>query len=178
MEENTNVLTKLIPFVMSAHSNFVKKSADKVRRWDEKTPYFIHPLWCSMMILTEEKLSEEIRIIGSQVLAIHDINEDSSASIPSYVDERAIKIAKEMIFNDSSHEMQELSKKDILVKLFKLYDKVSNLMDSNWMNQRGREYYRARIKFCLSLVDEVEAEYGKLNIVVVAREIIRNINIE
>ncbi len=55
------------------------------------------------------------------------------------------------------------------VRLLKLYDKTSNLMEGIWMNREKRERYAA---YSLNLCDDVEKNYGELNITKIARAII------
>ncbi len=179
-------LVKLIPLVMRAHSEKAMASGDsafkvsgagrEVRMWDGKTPYFIHPLWCAMTILTEERLPENIRKLGAQVLLFHDVPEDTTEKIPDDLDEKAKEIIAEMLFENSAHELREIWGRSDLAKLFKLYDKVSNFLDASWMvKERGIEYLRERLDYILKLADFVEEKYGILNIVVMARAIVDNL---
>ena len=52
------------------------------------------------------------------------------------------------------------------VRLLKLYDKVSNLMDGSWMSSEKRAEY---IACTLRLAEDVERQWGVLNIVRIAR---------
>ena len=53
-------------------------------------------------------------------------------------------------------------------KLLKLYDKVSNLLDGNWMKTEKWNIY---VEHTLRLAGDVEHVYGTLNIVKIARAI-------
>ena len=123
---------KLANDCISAH-NFPVKPSKAVRKWDGKTPYSVHPIWCATMILHETVLAEEIRVDGSQALLFHDVLEDTLAELPSYLSDRVKKLVQDMTFESSDVEMLKVWDKPIEVKLFKLYDKVSNLMDARWM---------------------------------------------
>ena len=102
-------------------------------KWDGLTPYSVHPIWCATMILHETALAEDIRVDGSQALLFHDVLEDTLAELPNYLSERVKNLVQDMTFESSDVEMLKVWDKPIEVKLFKLYDKVSNLMDARWM---------------------------------------------
>lgn len=165
-------LEVLIQFVIKAHSEMAKDAAKTVRTWDKKTPYYIHTLWCAMTILTEENLSEAIRWLGAQVLLLHDVPEDTKVKLPAYIETEVVKYVEEMIFTSSADEMKHIWNKRGLTKLFKLYDKVSNMLDSSWMlKERGEIYYEERIEYLEKLTDFAEEGFGQLNIVVMARTV-------
>jgi len=170
--EFTEQLQKLINLTVLAHSILADKPGKSVRKFDNTTPYAIHPIWCAMTILAEENLSLEIRELGAEVLLLHDFDEDTKAGIPDYTSEKTKHLLLQMIFQDSAHEMEEIWNRDKLVVLFKLYDKVSNMMDSGWMpEERGIAYYRERIDYLCKLTDFIERTFGRLNITVMARAI-------
>jgi len=163
-----NVLTmiQLISFVMAAHAD--SQTKDPVRRWDKNTPYSIHPIWCAMTLLHETKLPEDLRVRGSQALLLHDIIEDTNAAIPQIVVPGVIALVKDMTFSSSAAEFEEIWGKSFEVKLFKLYDKTSNLMDGSWMPDEKWN------KYCVltgRLAEIAHAQYGMLNIVKIAGEI-------
>ena len=85
------------------------------------------------MILHETALAEDIRVDGSQALLFYDVLEDTLAELPNYLSDRVKKLVQDMTFESSDVEMLKVWDKPIEVKLFKLYDKVSNLMDARWM---------------------------------------------
>ena len=45
-----------IIYMAEAHRYYPAKPSKAVRKWDNKTPYFIHSLLCAAMISTETKL--------------------------------------------------------------------------------------------------------------------------
>ena len=73
-----------------------------------KTPYYIHPLWCATTLLTEEKLSEEIRRIGSQALLLHDVFEDTTAGLPEDTEDEVRRLVMDMTFNTSDQEVENI----------------------------------------------------------------------
>jgi (p)ppGpp synthase/HD superfamily hydrolase len=146
---------------MLIHRDYAKKSSNRTRKWDKKTPYSIHPLWCATTILTETSLPEDMRENGYLALLYHDVLEDTTANL-SGLPEKVNYLIKQMTFKDFSAEMRAIWTKEPDVKLLKLYDKVSNLLDGSWMNNLKRRIY---IDYTRKLAKEVEEIYGNLNIV-------------
>jgi len=164
-----NNLEMLINFIINAHNNYSINNKDAFRRWDKKTPYYIHPIWCAMTLLTEENLPEELRIKGAKVLLLHDIIEDTKAELPSYISGAVKKLVSKMTFASLEGEKAKIFNKSSFVKLLKLYDKVSNLMDSGWMSTEKRKSY---IEYTSLLLTSVENDFGELNIFSIAKTII------
>ncbi|MBU3913878.1 MAG: hypothetical protein KKE50_07360 [Nanoarchaeota archaeon] len=163
-------LPGLIQCVIFAHT-FCAKAVDKrFRKWDGKTPYYVHPLWCAMTLLTEEKLSEEIRRVGSQALLLHDMLEDTTAPLPEDTEAEVRRLVMDMTFDSSDEEVEKIWQKSGEVKLFKLYDKVSNFLDAGWMDSGRVEKY---FDYTSRLLNFVAGSYGELNIVLIGREIIK-----
>ena len=63
----------------------------------------------------------------------------------------------------------EVLNKSPEIRLLKLYDKTSNLMDGIWMDEEKRERY---VEYTSRLCQDVEQNYGELNITRIARAII------
>ena len=101
-------LQDLIQYVIYAHAFCAKTDSNRFRRWDMKTPYYIHPLWCATTLLTEEKLSEEIRRIGSQALLLHDVFEDTTAGLPKDTEDEVRRLVMDMTFNTSDQEVENI----------------------------------------------------------------------
>ncbi|MCX6791425.1 MAG: hypothetical protein NT149_00080 [Candidatus Gottesmanbacteria bacterium] len=156
-----------IDFIITAHQ-FHSKSPDKsVRLWDKKTPYSIHPVWCAMTILTETALPKNIRVNGVLTLLYHDVLEDTNVKLPSTLKPLIIKYIRDMTFSEGiTQEMEEIWDKPKEIRLFKLYDKVSNLLDATWMSDELKIKYR---EYTARLMRDVESNYGNLNIVKLAR---------
>ena len=159
-------MEKDIAYIMDAHQNCAKKPSKAVRKWDGKTPYFIHPLWCATTIATETSLEESVRNDGMQALLYHDVLEDTTKGLPEYLSDRVKGIVKDMTFEGGSEqEMKEVWNKSKEIRLFKLYDKVSNLFDGSWMDQEKRAKY---MDYTKKLCEDVKKNYGKLNITEIA----------
>lgn len=158
-----------ISYVIDAHQNHPKSSGKDVRYWDRKTPYSIHPIWCAMTLLTETKLDQDIREDGAIALLFHDILEDTTKPLPANISPRVKTLVEEMTFETSTQEWSELWNKPKEVRLYKLYDKTSNLLDATWMKPDGYKKYVALVK---RLVEDVEKNYGELNITKLARAVL------
>ncbi|MBI1979096.1 MAG: hypothetical protein HYS62_03505 [Candidatus Aenigmarchaeota archaeon] len=159
-----------LQYVIQAHGEYPLRPENATRRWDGKTPYSIHPIWCAMTLRTETSLPEELRETGSIALLYHDVLEDTKAGLPEDLPERVRHLVREMTFlGGMTQEMEEIWNKGIEIKLLKLYDKVSNLLDGSWMTADRAQQYRDHTK---RLLDEAVATYGELNIVRIARAII------
>ena len=169
------LLGGLIQYVIYAHTFCAKTEDKKFRRWDNKTPYYIHPLWCATTLSTEEKLPEKIRRVGSRALLLHDIPEDTNAALPEDTEDEVRTLVMDMTFTSSDEEMEKIWQKSSEVKLLKLYDKVSNLLDAGWMDSEKLNKY---LDYTSKLTDFVESNYGTLNIVLIGREIIKKRRLE
>lgn len=161
-------LAGFIGYSFAAHAEQPTKPSKAVRKWDGKTPYGIHPTWCAMTLLTETSLPEELRATGAQALLLHDVLEDTTAGLPQGTPDEVAKLVEGMTFASSDEEMELIWTRSQEIKLLKLYDKVSNLLDGSWMSKEKAERYAA---YLLRLCDEVEPQYGKLNIIRIARAI-------
>jgi hypothetical protein len=160
-------LSLVINTAILAHSGeHATKPSKAVRKWDGKTPYSVHPLWCAMTILCETRLSEQERELGCQVLAYHDILEDTTYQLETTPEVQAL--VQEMTFESSDAEMTEVWQRSKFVRLLKLFDKVSNLLDGSWMSVAKWNKYT---EYTLKLADDVQAGWGELNIVTIARSI-------
>ncbi len=155
-----------IQYAMQAHIYNPKTDNDTFRFWDRKTPYIIHPTWCAMTLLTETSLDEGIRINGYKALLWHDILEDTKITeLPDETPENVQSYVREMTFNSFSEEKESIWEKDKVIRLLKLYDKTSNLLDGVWMKD---EKWNGYVKFTSELSKDVLMNYGNLNIVKIA----------
>ncbi|HLC74090.1 MAG TPA: hypothetical protein VJH20_05655 [Candidatus Nanoarchaeia archaeon] len=162
--------SKDIEYIIDAHTNFATKPSKAIRKWDGQTPYYMHPIWCATTLATETTLDEKTREEGIQVLLYHDVLEDTTKELPEHLTSRVKELINHMSFSGgSAQEMEEIWTKPIEVKLYKIYDKVSNLLDGTWMDSEKRAKYEDYTK---KLCEEVIKEYKKLNILSIAREVI------
>ena len=151
-----------------AHSFYGNSPEDAVRFHDHITPYLVHPLWCAASLLQEAALPLELRKVGYIVLLWHDILEDTGLGLPNNAPPEITRLVEEMSFGSFSEERELLWTRSYEIKLFKLYDKVSNLLDGAWMKAEKWNQY---VEHTIRLANEVESTYGNLNIVKIARAI-------
>jgi hypothetical protein len=151
-----------LTYIIEAHTNHPRKQSKAFRKWDGKTPYYIHPVWCATMILTETTLPENTRQEGAQALLYHDLLEDTDKPLPDWLSDRVKGIIQDMTFpGGSAQEMQEIWTKPQVVRLYKLYDKISNLLDAYWMSEAKLAEYKV---YTSKLRQDVLERYGSLNI--------------
>lgn len=162
-------LQKHIDWVINAHQKHPKKPGNALRFWDMKTPYAIHPIWSAMTILTETRLDEKTRYNGALTLLYHDVLEDTNKKLPSSLTSEVKQQVQNMTFKDISEEMEHVWKKGNYIILLKLYDKVSNLMDSVWMKEKEAKEYK---DYTRKLCQAVLKHYGNLNITKIAEDFI------
>lgn len=155
-----------LTYIIQAHDDKSRDPRNRFRKWDRRTPFYIHPIWCASMIRQETSLSEETRIQGSQVLLYHDVLEDTEAGLPKWVSGEVKSLVYGMTFESSEDEWENLWERSREIRLLKLYDKVNNLMDGIWMKQGRRQQHLDHLK---KLCEDVEKNYGELNITRLAR---------
>jgi len=161
------IMEKDIVYIIMAHGQ--SEGVKSVRRWDHKTPYSIHPIWCATMLLHETSLPEDLRQDGSLALLYHDILEDTPFPLPCWLSERVLGLVNEMTFRSFQDEIEMIWGRSKEARLLKLYDKTSNLLDGAWMEvEKMGKYTNHTSKLC----EDVERNYGELNITKVVRAII------
>ena len=159
---------KHIEYIVNAHQNHARKQSKAFRKHDGKTPYWIHPLWCATTILTETNLDEKTKNEGAIALLYHDVLEDTTQQLPQDLEERIKYLVREMTFSSSEEEMQQVWQKPKEIRLYKLYDKVNNLLDGSWMPEEKRKKYQSYAK---RLSEDVATNYGELNITKIVNSI-------
>jgi len=158
-------MAKLIRFTFLTHAESATQLRKATRLWDHHTPYAVHPCWCAMCILQETTLPEEIRWNGYQALLLHDVLEDTTASLPDDISPEVRQLVDGMTFDSIDVEREQVWSRGKEIILLKLYDKTSNLLEGRTMYPDRRVLYLAYIR---KLIIEVRKEYGELNIVTIA----------
>ena len=151
--------------IIEAHGSNARSPSKAHRKWDCQTPYAIHPLWCATTIATETHLDTQTRLDGFTVLLYHDMLEDTTASLPLHFPNDLRPKIEMMTYESSDVEMEEVWNRPPEIRLYKLYDKVSNLLDGSWMGEERRQRY---CDYTRRLRDDVFANYGELNITRIA----------
>ena len=163
---NAEDLEKSIRYAITAHSKYPNVPENSTRKWDKKTPYSVHPIWCAMMLLTETTLPEKLREAGYQALLYHDVLEDTTAKLPEGLSSYVTNLVKDLTYRNSGAAMHEIWEKSKEVRLLKLYDGVSNLLDGIWMDKSKKI---KKFEHVRKLADDVEKNFGELNIVKIAK---------
>ena len=167
-KEFADSILNSIQFAIDAHIHNPKKQSDAVRFWDRNTPYVVHPIWCAMTLLTETTLDESIRFDGFAALLWHDVLEDTQLDLPETTPNNVKKYISDMTFMSFSDEIEGIWKRDKIIRLFKLYDKTSNLLDGTWMKDDKWNRY---VDFTNRLNEDVLSNYGELNITKIATSV-------
>ncbi len=161
-------IVESVEFIRLAHMEFPKSEHDMIRFHDRSTPYIVHPIFCAMAILAEPQLDENTRLIGYQALLFHDVLEDTTATLPTDINPEVKDLVQLMTFDSFQTECRDVWSRPPLIRLLKLYDKTSNLLDGSHMNIPK---WNAHVDFTCKLRADVEANFGELNIVKISRAI-------
>lgn len=167
-KEIADDILESIKFSVKAHAHNPKKPDDSVRFWDMNTPYIVHPIWCAMTIMTETTLPDDVRLNGCKALLWHDVLEDTLLPLPKDTSEEVSFLVNQMTFESFAQEKEAVWNKEPVIRLYKLYDKVSNMLDSSWMKP---EKWNDYAEFTMKLAVDVEKNYGQLNIIKIANAI-------
>lgn len=159
---------QLVDLAYKAHQ---EHNTRKDYRQDGKVPFVVHPLWCALTLLNDQRIPFEERYIGYQVLLLHDVLEDANIDIPDTVSEEVISLVKEMT-HDSWEEEQDISHKSDFMKLLKLTDKIASMYDETVRPEpvRRREWRELVEK----LLYDVEKKYGNIRLVTLAKAVMND----
>jgi len=161
----------VIDLCFRAHTLHPRKPQKAVRKWDGRTPYFVHPLWCGTAILHEPSLPEALRRRGAQALCLHDVLEDTTQRLPPGLPPAVRRLVQGMTFpGGSAQEMEEVWSRPPEVRLLKLYDKTCNMLDDAFMPEERRRKSRRYVR---RLAADVELHYPGTNIVRLALALCR-----
>ncbi len=175
MKSDYQLLLRYIHSVAEAHQEKLGEFGNPIRKLPSgsENPYFFHPLWCSLTLFCEPKLPDEVRLPGALALLFHDILEDTTIDLPEDLSDdvrslvQELTVEKEEQYNFSGWEKEKLTilQKPPHIQLLKLFDKVSSVYDMAVKKERYPEW----IRIVEGLIENVEAEYGVLNITLLAR---------
>lgn len=163
-------LKRLLDLIYSAHQ---EHNTRKDYRQNGTVPFIVHPIWCALTILNDQRIPYEERVLGYQALLLHDILEDTSLPVPDYVNERVLGCVREMS-HDTWEEEQNVEKKSDFIKLLKLCDKVASMYDETVRNEpQRRSEWKALTQ---KLLVDVENHYGNIRLVTLAKAILSDTN--
>lgn len=157
-----------VSFSKRAHIDLPNSPNDAIRFHDQSTPYIVHPIWCAMTIMTETILGEALRLKGCQALMWHDVLEDTHAELPIDASDEVRQLIQDMSFASFAVERELIWLKSKEVRLLKLYDKTSNLLDASHFSKDKWNNY---VEFTQLLMKDVENNFGQLNIIKIARAV-------
>ena len=159
---------RLIDFTYSAHQ---EHNTRKDYRQGGKVPFVVHPMWCALTILNDQRIPFEERYLGFQILLLHDVLEDTDLPLPDFIEPEVIEGVKQMT-HDTWEEEQEIGHKSKLIKLLKLADKIASMYDETVKQEevKRREWKALTAK----LLTAVEADYGNIRLVSMAKGILND----
>lgn len=157
-----------VAFAKHAHIDSPISPDDAVRFHDRSTPYIVHPIWCAMTIMTETLLDESVRTNGYLALMWHDVLEDTHAQLPDDIEDGVRELIEGMTFASFAVEKETVWQRPAIIRLLKLYDKTSNLLDGSHLSAVK---WNAYTEFTQLLIDDAEQNFGQLNIVKIAKVI-------
>lgn len=161
---------QLLDLIYVAHQEHNTK---KDFRQDGKVPFIVHPVWCALTILNDQRIPFEERELGYQVLLLHDILEDTSLEIPDYIDPKVLELVKEMT-HETWDEEQNIENKSDFIKLLKLCDKVASMYDETVRDEpKRRKEWKALTQ---KLLNDVENHYGDIRLVTLVKAILNASN--
>lgn len=163
---------KLLDFAYTAHQ---EKSTRDPYRQDGKLPFVVHPLWCALTLLEDNRVPFAERKIGYQALLLHDVLEDTSAGLPDFISPEVAQLVQEMTYQTWEEEQAAVLTKSPLLKLMKLIDKTATMYDEA-MSKGGDKKKREWKTLVEKLVVDVEAHYGHVRVVTLAKAILQDTN--
>ncbi|MAG61183.1 hypothetical protein CL619_05320 [archaeon] len=158
-----------IDYIIKAHRDHSVRADKAFRKWDGLTPYHIHPIWCASMLATETTLDETVRHEGIQTLLYHDVLEDTELGLPNWLSGRVVGLIGSMTYSGIVEEIEKIWDQPEEVRLYKLFDKTNNLLD--WQRSSVVKHERYKL-YTASLCDDAQINFGKLNIVKIARAVL------
>lgn len=159
---------KLLDFAYKAYqeNNVTKQEY----RQKGKVPYLIHPLWCAMILITDQRISWKERELGFQALILHDVLEDTSLKLPRWVKPAVKALVKEMTFKSWEEALREIPKKNNFVKLLLLVDALSSMYENHVSLAKRKKWKEITEK----LLRDVEKNYGNIRLVQIGKAITKN----
>ncbi len=157
-------------YMVNAHTNFPRKASKAFRKFDGVTPFWVHPSWCATTLLAEESMPEELRMRGAHALLLHDVVEDTTLPLPTDTPTEVVALVGDMTYAGGfAEECVKVWGHSTEVRLLKLYDKASNMMSDSCLKPERRQETR---DYVARLCDDVERNYGSLNIVKIVRALL------
>ncbi len=162
------LMKKLFEFAHDAHTNHNLRGEDHVIRRD-LYPYIIHPMWAACTLIMDPKIPKEERIIGYQVLVLHDVLEDTSEQLPDWVSDDVKRGVQSLTHENWEEEQEAVMQYTPFLTLLKLCDKMQTMYELAIDDPIKARQWKTLIE---NLVRDVEAHYGKTKVVVIAKALL------
>lgn len=165
---DSELTRKLFEFAHDAHQNHNIQGQDHIMRRGIY-PYIIHPMWAAGTLIADPKIPKEERILGYQILVLHDVLEDTSEKLPDWVNDE-VKSGVESLTHDNWEEEQEaITKYTPFLKLLKLCDKIQTMYELAVEDPKKAHEWKQLIE---RLVVDVEKHYGKTRVGMIANALL------
>jgi hypothetical protein len=171
---------KYLDFAYSAYQEH--NISNQAYRQNGRVPYMAHPLWAATMLIADTEVPWKEREIGFKALILHDVLEDTSLTLPDWVEPKVKKLVQELTFKGGWEEKKaKAMSKAINIKLLMLYDVLSSMYELH-VGEKKHEKKTGDKKrndwknITIKLVMDVEKRYGNIRIVQVGKAIIKNTN--
>ena len=154
--------------IFRIYSLFPREPEKAFRRFDGVTPYGVHPVLLAMFLLNEESLPEEFRVRGAKALLAHDLIEDTTAELPSWVKDSpdASPLVHGLTFSKRENKFVEIFNRGEEVILLGFFDNTFNLTATGRMKTERLAEYREGVRGHLAYI---EPRYPRLEIVKMAK---------
>jgi len=169
MPVTTAELLRYFQAIGISHGSFPKKPENANRLWDGRTPYIVHPILCACLLASEQKLPLSVRAKGIRVLLFHDVLEDTTADLPKDLRKEVVQGIKDMTVEGARLEWEDIWSLPPDIRLFKLFDKTANLLDTLNTDQEIKKKNRELVN---RLIEDVKKNFGMLNIIVIAKALL------
>ena len=120
---------KYLDFAYSAYQE--NNISGQAFRQDGKVLYMVHPLWCAMSLIMDTQVPFEQRELGFKALILHDVLEDTSLTLPDWVEPEVAEVIRELTFESFEQAMEVYENKKPFIKLLMLYDKLSSMYEKH-----------------------------------------------
>ena len=127
------------------------------------------------MVLNDTSLSRAERENGFRVLLLHDVIEDTRASLPVDLPSEVVGLVREMTYENFDEEKKIVPGKSAFLQLLKIVDKVATIYD----NHGSEHIFSAERKkdwrsYTELLLQNVQSEFGHTQVFKIAKTIVAN----
>lgn len=167
---DAELLQKIFAFAHDAHQNHNLIGGNHVMRRGIY-PYIIHPMWAASTLIMDPDIPKEERILGFQILILHDVLEDTSVQLPKWIDEEVKRGVVALTHNNWEEEQAAILHYTPFLTLLKLCDKMQTMYEKAVTDPKKARQWRQLVQ---RLTEDVEAHYGKTRVVVIAKALLED----